>query len=122
MPILTSEDLNLLSPAFLVASTKFTEKYPEYTVKFLEVYEKARKDYVDHIDTVSEELAAVQGVDAEIIREVNEKQAPSLLPTTKEFEKAQQNQADFLYSQGVINKKINVSEVIDNQFVEKALK
>ncbi|MDV2887603.1 NrtA/SsuA/CpmA family ABC transporter substrate-binding protein, partial [Alkalihalophilus pseudofirmus] len=31
VPILTSEDINLLSPAFLVARTKFTEEHPKYT-------------------------------------------------------------------------------------------
>lgn len=122
VPILTSEDINLLSPAFLVARTKFTEEHPKYTELFLKTYEAARKEYVKNIDSISKELAATQGVDQEIIRKFNEKTNSILSPTTKEFRKAQQEQADFLYKEGVINKKIDISKVIDNSFVENALK
>jgi sulfonate transport system substrate-binding protein len=121
-PILTSEDINLLSPGFLVARTEFTEKYPEYTELFLKTYEQARKEYVENIDSVSKELSEVQGIEQEIVYEVIEKSEPILSPTTKEFAEAQQQQADFLYSEGVINKEIDISKVINNTFVENVLK
>ncbi|MFB6466769.1 aliphatic sulfonate ABC transporter substrate-binding protein [Cytobacillus sp. Hz8] len=122
VPILTSEDLNALSPGFIVARTKFTEEHPNYTVLFLKAYHNASKSYIANIDSVSKELAASQGIDQKIIRKVIEKSDPILSPTTKEFAKAQQEQANFLYAKKVIDKKIDISKIIDNKFVEKALK
>ncbi|QGQ45886.1 aliphatic sulfonate ABC transporter substrate-binding protein [Metabacillus sediminilitoris] len=122
VPILTSEDINLLSPGFLISRTGFTEEHPEYTELFLKAYEDARKEYDENIETISKELAEVQGVDEKIILEVNEKTESILSPTTDEFAKAQQEQADFLYEEGVIDKKIDISKVIDNTFVDNALK
>lgn len=122
VPILTSEDINLLSPGFLVARTDFTKEYPEYTERVLQTYNKANQEYLKNIEAVSKQLAKSQGIEQEIIREVIEKTNPTLSTTTKEYAKAQQDQADFLYKEGVIEKKIDVSKVIDNTFVENALK
>lgn len=40
-------------------------------------------------------------------------------PITEEIIQAQQETADFQYKFGAIDKKLDVSEVVDNQFIEK---
>ncbi|MBP1083565.1 MULTISPECIES: aliphatic sulfonate ABC transporter substrate-binding protein [Bacillus] len=118
----SGEDLNINAPSFLVARTKFTKEHPELTVTFLKTYEEARKHVTENIDEVSEEIAKKENLDVEIIKTVLKKSEFILSPTTDEFAKAHQEQADFLYKSGGINKELDTSKVIDNQFVEEALK
>lgn len=47
---------------------------------------------------------------------------PILVPVTKEIIAEQQKTADFQYKLGSIKKEINTDKVVDNSFVEKALK
>ncbi|WP_342043302.1 hypothetical protein [Bacillus sp. OTU2372] len=53
---------------------------------------------------------------------VEEKSNPILSPITEEFAKAHQEQADFLYQEKVIDKKVDTSKIIDNTFINKVLK
>jgi len=119
--LVTGEDLNINAPSFLVARTKFTEEHPDLTVLFLRTYEEVRQYFVEDIEGVSRDLAEAQKVDVNIIRSVLENSDPILTPTTEEFAKAHQDQADFLYTAGGIDKQIDTSKVIENKFVEEAL-
>ncbi|WP_423798294.1 aliphatic sulfonate ABC transporter substrate-binding protein [Neobacillus sp. SAB-20_R2A] len=118
----SGEDLNINAPSFLIARTKFTEEHPDLTVLFLKTYEEVRRHYVENLDEVAKEIAQSQKVDVKIIETVLKKSDPILSPATAEFSKAHQKQADFLYSVGGINKKLDTSKVIENKFVEQALK
>ncbi|HWJ78690.1 MAG TPA: aliphatic sulfonate ABC transporter substrate-binding protein [Niallia sp.] len=120
--LVSGEDLGIMMPSFLIARTKFTEEHADLTELFLKTYEEVRQYYVEHIDEISEEVAKSQKVDVEIIKTVLEKTDTRLSPTTPEYQKAHQDQADFLYSVGGIDKKLDTSKVIANEFVEKALK
>lgn len=119
--LVSGEDLNINAPSFLIARSKFTEEHPDLTVLFLKTYEEARKYFSSHVDEVSKDIADSQKVDVEIIQSVLEKSDNILSPTTEEFAHAHQEQADFLYSVGGIDKKLKVSKVIDNQYVDEAL-
>ena len=119
--LVTGEDLNINAPSFLIARTKFAEEHPDLIVLFLKTYEEVRNYYVNNLEEVAKEMADIQKVDVEIIKTVLEKSDPILSPTTDEFAKAHQEQADFLYSVGAINTKLDTSKVIDNRFVDQAL-
>jgi sulfonate transport system substrate-binding protein len=119
--LVTGEDLNINAPSFLIARTKFTEEHQDLTVLFLKTYEEVRKHFVDHALEVSKEIAEKQDVEVEIIQSVLKNSEPILLPTTPEFAKAHQEQADFLYSVGGIEKALDTSKVIENKFIEQAL-
>jgi sulfonate transport system substrate-binding protein len=67
-------------------------------------------------------LVKSQKLDKEIISTVLKNSEPILSPITPEFAKAHQEQADFLYSVGAINKKLDTSKVMESKFVEQALK
>ncbi|WP_284638616.1 aliphatic sulfonate ABC transporter substrate-binding protein [Paenibacillus silviterrae] len=118
----TGQDLNINAPSFLIARTKFTKEHPELTVLFLKTYEEARTYFVSHLDEVVEDISKAQKLDKAITAEVLKNAEPILSPAIPEYAKAHQEQADFLYSVGAINKKLDTSQVIDNTFVEQALK
>jgi sulfonate transport system substrate-binding protein len=120
--LVSGQDLNLNAPSFLVARTKFLQDHPDLAVIFLKAYEEARQFYVNHFDEVSEELSKSQKLDRAIVDQVLKNARPILSPTNEEFAKALQEQADFLYAAGAINKKLDTSKVLDNAYVDKALK
>ncbi|PLR66244.1 aliphatic sulfonates ABC transporter substrate-binding protein [Bacillus sp. UMB0893] len=120
--LVSGEDVNINAPGFLIARTKFTEENPELTVLFLKTYEEVRKHFVENIDEVSKEIADSEHVEVDIIKTVLTNTTAILSPTTDEFKKAHQEQADFLYEAGGITKEIDTSKVIENRFVEQALK
>jgi sulfonate transport system substrate-binding protein len=120
--LVTGEDLNINAPGFLIARTKFTQDHPDLTVLFLKTYEQTRKYYLDHQDEVTNDFVKSQKLDKEIIVNVLKNSFPILSPITPEFAKAHQEQADFLYSVGAINKKLDTSQVLESKFVEQALK
>jgi len=120
--LVSGEDLNINAPGFLVARTKFTQEHPDLTVLFLKTYEEARRYYVEHQDEVANELVQTQKLDKQIITTVLQNSAPLLSPITPAFAKAHQEQADFLYKTGAINKQLDTSKVLDSTFVEQALK
>lgn len=116
------EDLNINAPSFLVARTQFTKDHPDLTVLFLKTYEKARQEFIHHPDKVANEIAKTEKLEPEIVSTVLKNSNFILSPTTKEFAKAHQDQADFLYKAGGIAKKLDTSKVIENKFVNEALK
>ncbi|NMO94896.1 aliphatic sulfonate ABC transporter substrate-binding protein [Paenibacillus lemnae] len=118
----SGEDLNINAPSFLIARTGFTEEHPELTVAFLKAYEEARIYFTTHLDEVSEDISKTQKLDKEIISRVLKNSQPILLPITPEFAKAHQEQADFLYKSGAIDKQLDTSKVLESKFVEQALK
>lgn len=120
--LVSGKDLNITTPSFLIARTKFTEEHPDLTVLFLKTYEEARQYFINHLEEVSEDIATTQKLDVEIIQAVLDKTDTRLSPTTSEFAKAHQKQADFLYEVGGIDNQIDTSKVIENKFVEEALK
>ncbi|WP_462413306.1 aliphatic sulfonate ABC transporter substrate-binding protein [Neobacillus sp. Marseille-QA0830] len=120
--LVTGKDLDINAPSFLIARTNFIEEHPDLTVLFLKTYEEVRKEFVGDLDGVAKDIAEKQRIEVEIIKTVLEKNTPILSPVTDEFAKAHQKQADFLYSVGGISKKLDTSKVIENKFVEEALK
>jgi sulfonate transport system substrate-binding protein len=120
--LVSGADLNINAPGFLIARTGFTEEHPELTVLFLKTYEEVRKHFTENLNEVSQEIADAEGVDVDIISTVLKNSEPILSPATDEFKKAHQDQADFLFEAGGIHKKLDTSEVIENRYIEEALK
>jgi sulfonate transport system substrate-binding protein len=116
------ETLNVYSPGFTIVRTKFAEEHPELVVEFLKVYEKAVKWQKENLEEAIALYAEAKKLDKEIIRQVIENNKPLNLPISKEIIQAQQETADFQYSMEAIKTKIDTSEVVDNSYIEKALK
>ena len=120
--IADGETLNVSSPEFLITRTKFAKEHPELVEKFLKVYEKARVWQEANLDEAIKVYTSVKKIDAEIVKEVFNHDKPILVPVTKEIIAEQQKTADFQYKLGSIKKEIKAEKVVDNSFVEKALK
>ncbi|QIW18340.1 aliphatic sulfonate ABC transporter substrate-binding protein [Bacillus thuringiensis] len=120
--IADGELLNVSSPEFLIARTKFAKEHPELVEKFLKVYEKARVWQESNLDEAIKIYTSAKKIDAEIVKEVFDHDKPILVPVTKEIIAEQQKTADFQYKLGSIKKEIKTDKVVDNSFVEKALK
>ncbi|WP_127529280.1 aliphatic sulfonate ABC transporter substrate-binding protein [Paenibacillus kobensis] len=119
--LVSGEDLNINAPGFLIARTKFLDQHPDAAVAFLKAYEEVRLYYSTHIDEVAGDLADAAKLEKEVLAEVMHRTEPLLSPITPEFAKAHQEQADFLFKVGAINKQLDTSKVLDSKYVEQAL-
>ncbi|MCI2256300.1 aliphatic sulfonate ABC transporter substrate-binding protein [Domibacillus sp. PGB-M46] len=116
------ETLHSYSPGFTLVRSGFAEEHPEEVERFLDVYNKT----VDWQKTNKEEAISIYSeikeLDKDVVESVLNNTEPLNEPITEEIIKAQQETADFQYDLGVIDKEIDVSEVVDNQFIEKVKK
>lgn len=120
--LVTQEDLNNLSPSFLLTRAKFAEAHPDLVVTFLKVYEKARLFEKEHFDEAVSIYAKAKRLDEAVVANALKNNPTINLPISDEIIASQQKTADFQYDLKFINKKIDVREVVDNQYIEKALK
>ncbi|MCP8967216.1 aliphatic sulfonate ABC transporter substrate-binding protein [Ectobacillus ponti] len=116
------QSLHVYSPGFVIARTAFVKKHPELAVRFLKVYEKARLFEQEHREEVIDLYANAKKIDQAIIRRVLENNQSLNQPITKEIIRAQQDTADFQYSLKAITKQIDTSKVVDNSYIQQALK
>ncbi|SDE82824.1 sulfonate transport system substrate-binding protein [Fontibacillus panacisegetis] len=116
------EALGVLSPSFLIARTKLAEEHPELITSFLKVYEQARIWEEQHLDEATQTYTKQFQVDAAVIKALRERVTPINLPISSEVIAQQQETADFQLKQKTIRKSIDVSKVVDNQFIEQAIK
>ncbi|WNS78376.1 aliphatic sulfonate ABC transporter substrate-binding protein [Domibacillus sp. DTU_2020_1001157_1_SI_ALB_TIR_016] len=116
------ETLHSYSPGFTLVRNGFAEEHPEEVERFLEVYNKT----VDWQKANKEEAVSIYSeikeLDKDVVESVLNNTEPLNEPITEDIIKAQQETADFQYDLGVIDKEIDVSEVVDNQFIEKVKK
>lgn len=116
------EALGVLSPSFLIARTKLAEEHPELITTFLKVYEQARVWENAHLDEAIKTYAEQFQVDAAVIKALRDRVTPINLPISDEVIASQQATADFQLKEKTIRKQIDVSKVVDNQFIEQAIK
>lgn len=120
--LVDGEQLNLLAPGFLIARTDFIEAHPELTVTFLKTYEQLRQYYESHTQEVAAHFGQTKNVDADMLVKIMNNNTSLLSPITPEFAAAHQEQADFLYSINAIDKQLDTSLVLENKYIEQALK
>lgn len=116
------ESLNVYSPGFTIVRTKFADAHPELVVEFLKVYEKARIWQEENLDEAINIYAEAKKIEPEVVRKVLENNQALNKPISEEIINAQQETADFQYSMEAIKQKIDASKVVDNTYIEKALK
>jgi sulfonate transport system substrate-binding protein len=117
----SGETIGLKSAGFQIARTKFVEEHPDLVTIYLKVEEKTQQWQKQHLEEAIDVYAQLKKVDREIIRQVIQNTEPLNLPISDEMIKVQQEVADSMLEQGAIKKKIDVSKVVDNQFIKKAL-
>ncbi len=116
------ETINALSPSLTLARTGLIDENPEYVELFLEVYEKTVKWQHENEAEAVEIYAELRKLDQNVVRSVLDNTTALNEPITEEIIQAQQETADLLYELKAIEKKIDTTEVVDNQFIEKIKK
>ncbi|MEM1505454.1 aliphatic sulfonate ABC transporter substrate-binding protein [Domibacillus sp. 8LH] len=116
------ETLHSYSPGFTLVRSEFAEAHPEQVEKFLSVYNKTVEWQKKNRDEAVSIYAKLKELDENVVESVLNNTEPLNEPITKDIIETQQETADFQYKLGVIDKEIDVSEVVDNQFIEKVKK
>ncbi|MFF2092870.1 aliphatic sulfonate ABC transporter substrate-binding protein [Paenibacillus sp. NPDC058174] len=116
------EQLGVLSPSFQIVRKDFADKYPELVTLYLKVFEKARLWEEQNLDEALNRYATERKVPVEVIKGTQVRSKTINTPVSDAIIAEQQKTADFQFEIGNIRKKINVSDVFDNQYVEEALK
>lgn len=117
----TAAELGLTAPILAIARTGFTEENPELTELFLETYQDVILQMEENLDEVSQELAELRKLDKEVMKDILQRSEFNLSPVTEQFQKSQQEQADFLFENEIIKKELDASEVVDNTFITNVL-
>lgn len=120
--ILTTEkQLNSFSPSFMLVRSQFAEEHPDLTVKFLKVYEQARLWEKQHFNEAVAIYAKAKNLDKKVVASALKNNPSTNLPISSKIIHAQQETADFQYKKHIIQKKIDTSKVVDNQYINQAL-
>ncbi|REK71529.1 aliphatic sulfonate ABC transporter substrate-binding protein [Paenibacillus paeoniae] len=116
------EQLGVLSPSFYIARKAFADQYPELVTLYLKVLNKALKWENEHWDEALERYAGERNVPSAVIEAIYTRSKGISIPVSDAIIAEQQKTADFQYEIENIRKKIDVSEVFDNSYIEAALK
>lgn len=119
--IADGEKLNLASPSFAIVRGKFAEEHPEIVTVFLKELDRIIRWSTENPEETAAFFAEKKRVDAELIGLLLNKSHYSVEAIGDDYVKSQQETADLLYETGGIRKKIDVSEVVENRFVEEAI-
>lgn len=109
------------SPGFQIVRSEFAEAHPELVVLYLKVTERVTKWQNENPEEAIALYAELRKQDKETIRRVLENSEPVNVPITQDVIQAQQETAELLESIGGLKGKLDVSKVVDNQYIEQAL-
>lgn len=115
-------DIGTYGSTLTIARTAFTEENPELVAIYLEVYQKAINWMTENPEEAVQFFADLKDIDPIIVEEVLKNTPFKMQVINDKVIDSQQSAADLFVEQGVFSNKIDVTEVVDNQFVEKLLK
>jgi len=113
--------LGILSPSFYIVREKIAADYPELVTLYLKVLEKTRLWEEQNLDEAVARYAAEWKVPAAVIQGIQERSKALNIPVSQEIATELQKTADFQFASKTIRKQIDVTQYIDNQFIEQAL-
>ncbi|QNG58246.1 MULTISPECIES: aliphatic sulfonate ABC transporter substrate-binding protein [Bacillaceae] len=120
--ISNGEAIGTFSPGFQIVRTQFAEEHPELVELYLKVTEKATRWQNENKDEAIAIYSELKKTDKEVIRKVLENSVPVNTPIEKKIVNEQQNTANLLLDLGGLKKELDVTEVVDNSYIEKVLK
>lgn len=120
--LIDGEQLGVLSPSFYIVREGFADKYPELVTLYLKVFNKAIAWEEENQEEALERYAAERNIPVEVIKGILERSKTINIPVSDEIVAELQQTADFQYEIQNIRKKIDVSKITDNQYIEAAIK
>ncbi len=116
------ETIKSYSPGFTLVRSNFAKEHPKEVERFLQVYNKTVEWQKTNKEEAISIYAKIKKLDKKVVENVLNNTEQLNEPINEEIIQSQQETADFQYKLGVIDKEIDVSEVVDNQFIEKVKK
>ncbi|MBP2002497.1 sulfonate transport system substrate-binding protein [Paenibacillus shirakamiensis] len=116
------EALGVLAPSFNIVRKEIADKYPELVSTYLSVYEKSLQWEKNNHTEVTKKYAADYKIPVPIVEGMLQRSTSINIPVTPEITAELQKTADFQSSIGTIRKKIDVSKIVNNTFINEALK
>lgn len=120
--LIDGEQLGVLSPSFYIVREGFAEKYPELVTLYLKVFNKAIAWEEENQEEALERYAAERNIPVDVIKGILDRSKTINIPVSDEIVAELQQTADFQYEIQNIRKKIDVSKITDNQYIEAAIK
>ena len=120
--LVKGKDVNTYGSMFTIARTAFTEEHPELLEVYLKVYLKATKWVQDNPAEAVQFYADLKEIDPLVVEEVLKNAPYEVQIVNDKVISSQQNAADLFVEQKVFTNKIDVTEVVENKFIENVLK
>ncbi|RUT29587.1 aliphatic sulfonate ABC transporter substrate-binding protein [Paenibacillus zeisoli] len=116
------ESLGVLAPSFVIVRKEIADKYPELVTTYLSVLEKSRLWEEQNSAEATKKYAADYKIPEAIVGGMLKRSKSINIPVSQDIITELQKTADFQKSIGTIRRQIDVSEVVNNKFIEEALK
>ncbi|MFF2479982.1 aliphatic sulfonate ABC transporter substrate-binding protein [Paenibacillus sp. NPDC058071] len=114
--------INYTSPAFQIARTKFTEEHPELVTAYLKVMENTIRWQNENLDEAVNVYAEGTKLNPDVVKSVIHNVSFANVPVSDAFVKAQGELSEFLFKEKAVDKTVDPSLVVNNTFIEQALK
>ncbi|WP_341301762.1 aliphatic sulfonate ABC transporter substrate-binding protein [Lysinibacillus sp. FSL H8-0500] len=119
--IADGELLGLLSPSYNIVRTKFAEEHEDLVVTYLKTLNSLLEWELANEKEAVERYATERNLPVALMEATRQRALPINIPVTEAIIQEHQKTADFQYEIGTIRQKIDVKEVFDNHYIEKAL-
>ena len=120
--LVQGKDVNTYGSMFTIAQTAFTEEHPELLEVYLKVYLEATKWVQDNPDEAVQFYADLKEIDSSVVEEVLKNAPYEVQIINEKVISSQQSAADLFVEEKVFTNKIDVTEVVENKFIENVLK
>jgi sulfonate transport system substrate-binding protein len=120
--LLKGIDVGTYGSMFTIARSAFTEQNPDLVAIYLEAYQKAANWVSENPEEAVQFFADLKEIDPVTVEEVLKNTPYKMQVINDKVIASQQSAADLFVEQGVFSNKIDVTEVVDNQFIEKLIK
>ncbi|MFD2330998.1 aliphatic sulfonate ABC transporter substrate-binding protein [Cohnella sp. GCM10020058] len=116
------ESAGVLSPSYQLVRGDFVKKYPELVTLYLKVLEQARLWEDGNKDEAYDRYAKERSIPVDVVKGIQARSTFINIPVSDAVAAEQQKTADFQFELGTIRKQVKVADVIDNTYIEEALK
>jgi len=120
-PLVKGVEVGTYASMFTIARTAFTEEKPELVEIYLQVYKEATEWVQNNPEEAVQFFTDLKGIDTAVVTEVLKNAPYEIQVINDKIIESQQNAADLFVEQQVFTTKIDVTDVVDNKFIEKVL-
>lgn len=114
--------INYVSPSFHIVRTKFADEHPELVVAYLKVLGRTLEWQDEHVDEAVKLYSEGTKLNAEVVKSVISNVQFATVPVSDNYIASQSELSEFLLKEKAVNKAVDPSLVVDNSFIDQAIK